>query len=76
MVCGTPSNQMGTDSSKEGGNAGGYALHVASGKGRTDCVELLLNHKANPNRKDYVTRGEGLDVAHIGVGADSCIVRV
>ena len=50
-------------------------LHVASGEnGQVDCVELLLANKANPNRQDKVTRGEGWEVAPMVVGADACII--
>ena len=51
-------------------------LYLAIEKDHLDCGELLLKHKADPNREVLVTRGEGREVAPMAVGADSCMVGV
>ena len=51
-------------------------LHFASDLGNLRFIELLLIHKANPKKKNAVTRGDGLEVARMVVGAHSCIVGV
>ena len=49
MVCATPRIQNGDT-----------PLLWASKSGHRDCVEVLLNHKADPEYQDEVTRGRGL----------------
>ena len=51
-------------------------LYLASQKGHRAFAELLIRHKADPNRPDKVTRGEGWEVAPMVVEADACIAGV
>ena len=53
---------------------GDTPLALASVKGHLDCADLLLGRKANVNRQNWVTRGEGWEVAPMVVGADACII--